>query len=79
MKLPKIALVLIGLLMVLSCSDDNAPPINPDSQTEDIYFPPLNSDAWETKSISELGWNETELQSLLDFLEDKNSKSFITS
>lgn len=77
MKLPKIALVLIGLLMVLSCSDDNDPPNNPDPQTEDIYFPPLNSDAWETKSISELGWNETELQSLLDFLEDKNSKSFI--
>lgn len=77
MKLPKIALVLIGLLMVLSCSDDNDPTNNPDPQTEDIYFPPLNSDAWETKSISELGWNETELQSLLDFLEDKNSKSFI--
>lgn len=77
MKLPKIALVLIGLLMVLSCSDDNAPPINPDPQTEDIYFPPLNSDAWETKSISELGWNETELQPLLDYLEDKNTKSFM--
>ncbi|WP_298427119.1 serine hydrolase [uncultured Kordia sp.] len=41
------------------------------------YFPPSNSDIWETSSISELGWNETQLQTLLDYLEEKNTKSFI--
>lgn len=77
MKSPKIALVLFGLLTILSCSNDNDPPNNPDPQTEDVYFPPLNSDAWETKSITELGWNEDQLQPLLDFLEEKNTKSFM--
>ncbi|MCB0399226.1 MAG: serine hydrolase [Winogradskyella sp.] len=77
MKSPKIALVLFGLLTVLSCSNDNDPPSNPDPQIEDIYFPPINSDAWETKSITELGWNEDQLQPLLDFLEEKNTKSFM--
>ncbi|WP_426430920.1 serine hydrolase domain-containing protein [Winogradskyella sp. HB-48] len=77
MKSPKIVLVLFGLLTILSCSNDNDPPSNPDAQIEDIYFPPLNSDAWETKSISELGWNDDQLQPLLDFLEEKNTKSFM--
>jgi CubicO group peptidase (beta-lactamase class C family) len=44
---------------------------------EAIYFPPLNSNTWDTKTISELNWNEAQLQPLLDFLEEKNSKSFM--
>ncbi len=77
MRLPKIALVLFGFLVILSCLSDNDSPNNSDPQNEDIYFPPLNSDTWETKSISELGWNDSELQPLLDYLEVKNSKSFM--
>lgn len=77
MKLPKIVLVLFGLLTVVSCSSDNDSPNDSDPQNEAIYFPPLNSDTWETKSISELDWNDTELQPLLDYLEDKNTKSFM--
>jgi CubicO group peptidase (beta-lactamase class C family) len=77
MRLPKIALVLFGFLVILSCSSDNDSHNNSDPQNEDIYFPPLNSDTWETKSISELGWNDSELQPLLDYLEVKNSKSFM--
>ncbi len=42
-----------------------------------MYFPPINSDTWETKSISDLNWNETQLQPLLDYLEEKNTKSFM--
>jgi CubicO group peptidase (beta-lactamase class C family) len=42
-----------------------------------IYFPPNNSAIWETKSISDLGWNTNRLQPLLDYLESKNTKSFI--
>jgi CubicO group peptidase (beta-lactamase class C family) len=48
------------------------------SQSSDlIYFPPNNSAIWETKSISDLGWNQNRLQPLLDYLELKNTKSFI--
>ena len=43
-----------------------------------IYFPPTDgSETWETKSVSELEWNSNQLQPLLDFLEEKNTKSFM--
>ncbi|MCK8479631.1 serine hydrolase domain-containing protein [Psychroserpens algicola] len=49
-----------------------------EQQPETIYFPSLDTTAlWETKSIADLEWNTSELQPLLDFLEEKNTKSFI--
>ncbi|HCQ14443.1 MAG TPA: serine hydrolase [Flavobacterium sp.] len=43
-----------------------------------MYFPPNDgSNTWETKSISSLGWNQSQVQPLLDFVESKNTKSFI--
>ena len=42
-----------------------------------MYFPPLTGDTWETKSITDLGWNQAAVQPLLDYLELKHSKSFI--
>ena len=68
----------VFLTMLLSCasSDDienPTPPTNPDA----IYFPPINSTNWETISLSELNWNESNLQPLLDFVEEKDSKAFI--
>uniref|UniRef100_UPI0040486C96 serine hydrolase domain-containing protein n=1 Tax=Flavobacterium sp. TaxID=239 RepID=UPI0040486C96 len=44
---------------------------------EAMYFPPIGSSTWETKTISNLGWNQDAVQPLLDYLELKNSKSFI--
>ncbi len=45
---------------------------------EAMYFPPNDgSTTWETKSITTLGWNQSQVQPLLDFLELKNTKSFI--
>ncbi len=57
--------------LLISCSKDDSP------SEEGIYFPPNGSDVWETKSIGNLGWNQDKLQPLLDFLELKNTKSFI--
>lgn len=66
---------------VLNCSsDDTQTPDTTDEnqQAETMYFPPIDTAApWETKPMSELGWDESQLQELLGFLEDKNSKSFI--
>ncbi len=52
---------------------------DPEEETEDTatYFPPLNSDEWETVSFDDLEWNESQLQPLLDFLEEKGTKGFI--
>jgi CubicO group peptidase (beta-lactamase class C family) len=44
---------------------------------ESMYFPPLASENWETKALSELNWDQTAVQPLLDFLEVKNTKGFI--
>lgn len=77
MKLLRSILLLICTTIIISCSSDtnNGPDENPSN--EDIYFPPLTTDVWESKSLNELSWDETQLQPLLDYLEDKNSKSFI--
>lgn len=42
-----------------------------------MYFPPNNSDVWETETVQSLNWNENNLQELYDYLILKNSKSFI--
>jgi CubicO group peptidase (beta-lactamase class C family) len=43
-----------------------------------MYFPPSDgSTTWETKSIAALGWNANAVQPLLDYLQLKNSKSFM--
>jgi CubicO group peptidase (beta-lactamase class C family) len=67
----------LSLTLVVSCASDEDLPDQGELANDSIYFPPLNSDNWETKTVSELNWNEAQLQPLLDFLEEKNSKSFM--
>lgn len=42
-----------------------------------MYFPPDSGNEWETIPISELGWNQSAIQPLKDFLEKKHTKSFM--
>ncbi|MCF7560348.1 beta-lactamase family protein [Sabulilitoribacter multivorans] len=63
-------------VFALSCSSDN-PTETPNPINTELYFPPLNSDTWDTLSVTDLGWNESEKQPLLDYLEAKNTKGFI--
>lgn len=61
-------------LLIFGCSSDE----NTSTPEETMYFPPNNgSNTWETKSISSLGWNQSAVQPLLDYLQLKHSKSFI--
>jgi CubicO group peptidase (beta-lactamase class C family) len=73
--------LLIFLLLFLNCSSENVDEL-PQEETPitietPIYFPPLNSATWETTSISSLNWNADQLQPLLTYLEEQNTKSFI--
>ncbi len=68
---------LIGLLALLSCSSSSDTTTSPEPQPEAAYFPPLTGTEWETKTAASLGWDETALQPLLDYLELKHSKSFM--
>lgn len=47
------------------------------SPDEAMYFPPNDSNSWETKSIQNFGWNTEAVNPLLDYLQLKNTKSFI--
>lgn len=74
-KMKKIFLHPFLLLFLSSCSSDSSS--NP-VVAEQMYFPPNDgSTTWTTKSIADLGWNQTAVQPLLDYLELKHSKFFI--
>lgn len=65
-------------ILSFGCSNSDTSPEDSPQAEEPMYFPPNDgSNTWETKSIASLGWNQTAVQPLLDFLEEKNSKSFI--
>lgn len=69
----KISLLFIIITSLWSCNSDDGNSSN----EEAMYFPPIGSSTWETKTIASLGWNETQVQPLLDYLELKNTKGFI--
>lgn len=65
--------IFLTVLLLASCSSETSNP----TPNETAYFPPLTSEVWETKSIVDLGWKQTAVQPLLDYLSLKNSKGFI--
>jgi CubicO group peptidase (beta-lactamase class C family) len=67
MKLPLVMLMI--LLSVAGCSRNN------DDPSDSMYFP--SGTQWETTSLSALGWNESAVQPLKDYLGEKHSKSFM--
>jgi CubicO group peptidase (beta-lactamase class C family) len=67
--------ILLILFAFTACSKDSTEPTPTPAPT--MYFPPLSGTTWETQSVSDLKWNQNAVQPLLDYLELKNSKSFI--
>ena len=65
------------VICLFGCASDDSISQEQETIETTIYFPPINTDAWETESIATTEWNESGLQPLLSFLEEKNSKSFI--
>lgn len=55
-------------------SDENTLPVIP---SDEMYFPPITGNTWETQSMSSLGWNESQVPPLLNYLQEKNTKGFI--
>lgn len=62
-------------LLVISCGSDDSPTTT--TPEEQMYFPPIGSTTWETKTVQSLDWNQSQVQPLLDYLELKHTKSFI--
>lgn len=67
---------LLVLLSFLGCDEDEQQqaPLPPEPA---VYFPPSDSDEWETIDASMLNWNIAELSSLIDFLDSSNTRAFI--
>jgi CubicO group peptidase (beta-lactamase class C family) len=42
-----------------------------------LYFPPVDSDDWETIETQELNWCPERIDSLLNFLDERNTKAFM--
>ncbi len=69
-----LTLLFIPAFLFSGCSNDEEPQPVP---VESMYFPSNTGTDWETKSLASLGWNESAVQPLKDYLLEKNSKSFM--
>lgn len=67
--------VLTTTLLMASCSKktDPVPPIS----SNNMYFPDIAGNNWETRTIASLGWNQSAVQPLKDYLVQNNTKSFM--
>ncbi len=68
-------LALLSAVLFVSCSSSDSE--TPMETPEAMYFPTNGSDTWETKTPASLGWDETQVQPLLNYLVQKHSRSFI--
>jgi CubicO group peptidase (beta-lactamase class C family) len=70
-----IKFLLLLLLPIFGCEKDTDVEIQP--VVESMYFPSNTDTTWETKSLASLGWNESQIQPLKDYLIQKHTKSFM--
>lgn len=71
----KLLVSLLFIISIFSCSKESEKN-QPEPDTS-MYFP-SNTDAnWERTPMSALGWNESAVQPLKDFLNQKHTKSFM--
>lgn len=64
-------LFMLLAIVFSGCSDEQPIP------SETMYFTPATGTDWETKTIASLGWNQSAVQPLKDYLLEKNTKSFM--
>jgi len=79
MKNPLVLLYLVIGLSFINCSGDSDSEMEPEESPVllEAYFPPTNSNDWETISLEDLEWDETAITPLLNYLEEKDTKSFL--
>ena len=73
----KLILLFACGFLTFGCSTSDNSVADTSTAEESLYFPPLSGSTWETKSITSLGWNQSAVQPLVDYLALKNTKAFI--
>ena len=66
-------------LFLMACQKNTPTPAapSPSSGPVSLYFPPVSSSVWQTTTVTSLGWNETALNGVYSYLQQKNTKAFI--
>lgn len=79
MKLYRSIVLLLSIVIsISSCNkDDDEDFPQPEASEESIYFPPINTNEWQTISPNELNWNLNKLENLKQFLIAESTKSFM--
>ena len=63
------------LLILFSCSNDETQISEP--VVDDLYFPAIDSDQWETINHEELNWDSVGIENLYNFLQLNNTRAFV--
>lgn len=72
----RLFLILSFLIFFTHCSSNEDNP-EPTPILESMYFPPISGSDWETKTPESLGWKTNNISDLLNYLQQKNTKSFM--
>lgn len=72
----KYLIIMVLAFFLFACNKEDDNTITPPEESS-LYFPPLNSDEWESTLPNELGWNASEIDELLTYLENNNTRAFI--
>ena len=67
--------LLLLLLIHFSCSKNETQISQP--VVDNLYFPSIDSDQWETITPEELNWDSVSIDNLYDFLQLNNTRAFI--
>jgi len=67
--------LLFILLSIISCSKDETQISQP--IVNNMYFPSIDSDQWETINPEELNWDSVSIDNLYNFLQLNNTRAFI--
>jgi len=72
----KALVVSLFTLFFISCNKNTDAPVPPPTQAM-LYFPPVGGSEWQTITPSSLGWNESQLNDLYNYLQQIGTKAFI--
>ena len=72
----KLLYLLLIAIVLQSCNKDDG-FIDELINEQNLYFPPIDSDNWDSETIESLGWNESATNDLYDFLSQNGTRGFI--
>ncbi len=65
------------IFLALACSSEEPIAETPEVNEDQLYFPPIGMNTWETRSVEELGWNASALDALYQFHQTNNTRAFL--